>query len=285
MITTFREACFALGLLEDDQEWITCFPEVVTFTSGQSLRTLFTTALLFGSTCNPLELWNKFEDYICNNLKCRLEQQKLIHLGASVSDAQIDYGLYLIYQILADSNKTLMQLEIPSPIIIQDQNNGNPLLVEEYNCNTELQAVLYNRLFAQMNIQQRYCFNIIMVAFDQPQTAQFFLQGPARTGKTFLYHALCSYIRQQGKIGLCVASSGITAQLFPGGRTSHSRFKIPFITIPVSSDDTCSRQRHCLNFSRFETRASLYRIVNQECISYVASSRGRHSLIKYLFLK
>ena len=67
--TTFHEACSALGLLEDDQEWITCFQEAVTFTTGQSLRTLFTTTLLFGSICNPLELWNKFKDYICDDLK------------------------------------------------------------------------------------------------------------------------------------------------------------------------------------------------------------------------
>ena len=47
----------------------TFFQKAVTFTTGQSLRTLFTTALLFVSICNQSELWNKFQDYICNNLK------------------------------------------------------------------------------------------------------------------------------------------------------------------------------------------------------------------------
>ena len=115
---------------------------------------------------------------------------------------------------------------MPSPIIVRGQDNGNPLLAEEYYYNTELQGVLYNSLLAQMNIQQGYCFDKIVAALDQPQTARFSIQGPAGTGKTFLYCALCSYIRQQGKIVLCVASSGIAAQLLPGGRTSHSRFKI-----------------------------------------------------------
>ena len=130
-----------------------------------------------------------------------------------------------------------MQFEISSPIIIWDQNNGNPLLAEEYNYNTELQAVLYNSLFAQRNIQQRYYFNTIIAVLDQPQTAQFFLQGPAGTGKTFLYRTLCSYIRQQGKIVLCVASSGIAAQLLPGGWTSYSRFKIP---LHLNESSICS---------------------------------------------
>jgi len=42
-----------------------------------------------------------------------------------------------------------------------------------------------------------------------------------------IYKCLCHYYRGQGKIVLCVASSGIAALLLPGGRTAHSRFSIP----------------------------------------------------------
>ena len=63
------------------------------------------------------------------------------------------------------------------------------------------------------------------------------MQGPAGTGKTFLYKLLCSYFRSKGKIVLCVASSGIAALLLPGGRTSHSRFKIP---IMIHESSTCA---------------------------------------------
>ena len=83
-----------------------------------------------------------------------------------------------------------------------------------------------------MNHEQRECFEIITNAItlheqnpDSP--ASFFLHGPAGTGKTFLYNVLCSHYSAQRKIVLCVASSGIAAQLLPGGRTAHSRFKIP----------------------------------------------------------
>mgnify|MGYP003703143497 CR=1 FL=1 len=37
-------------------------------------------------------------------------------------------------------------------------------------------------------------------------------------------------IRSQGKIALAVASSGIATLLLPGGRTPHSRFRIPIDT-------------------------------------------------------
>lgn len=50
----------------------------------------------------------------------------------------------------------------------------------------------------------------------------FFLDGPAGTGKTILYKALCYNIHAWNKIVLCVASSGFAALLLPGGHTSHT---------------------------------------------------------------
>jgi hypothetical protein len=50
------------------------------------------------------------------------------------------------------------------------------------------------------------------------------MEGPARL---FLWTTVLNFIRSKGKVPLAVASSGIAALLLPGGRTPHSRFKIP----------------------------------------------------------
>jgi hypothetical protein len=55
----------------------------------------------------------------------------------------------------------------------------------------------------------------------------FFVNGLGSTGKTFLYNCLLSTVRAQGRVAVAVASSGIVALLLDGGRTAHSRFKIP----------------------------------------------------------
>nr|XP_027086673.1 uncharacterized protein LOC113708416 [Coffea arabica] len=55
----------------------------------------------------------------------------------------------------------------------------------------------------------------------------FFVDGPGGTGKTFLYRALLASLRSQGYVAIAVATSGVAASLLPGGRTAHSRFKIP----------------------------------------------------------
>ncbi|OMO93711.1 DNA helicase PIF1, ATP-dependent [Corchorus olitorius] len=60
------------------------------------------------------------------------------------------------------------------------------------------------------------------------------------TGKTFLWNTIIAGIRSVGKIALAVASSGIASLLLPGGRTAHSRFKIPS-TIQECSTCTISK--------------------------------------------
>ena len=68
-----------------------------------------------------------------------------------------------------------------------------------------------------------------------------FLNAPGGYGKTFLIDALLSTVRGLGKIALAVASSGIVAELLEGGRTVHSKFKIP-IPINESSVSNISLQ-------------------------------------------
>jgi len=58
----------------------------------------------------------------------------------------------------------------------------------------------------------------------------FFLYEYGGTGKTFMWSTLSSALRSKGKIVLTVASSGIASLLLPGGRTTHSKFRIP---IPI----------------------------------------------------
>jgi len=86
-------------------------------------------------------------------------------------------------------------------------------------------------MFAVFNTEQLECYTKIPQAVATRQyeskSQSFFLHGPAGIGKTFLYKFLCSCLRAKGQIVLCVASSRIAAQLLPGGRTAHSRFKIP----------------------------------------------------------
>ena len=56
---TFREACFALGFLEDDGQFIEAIKEASVWGSGYSLRYLFARMLLSGSMDRPNHVWEK----------------------------------------------------------------------------------------------------------------------------------------------------------------------------------------------------------------------------------
>ena len=53
---SFQAAYLALGLLNDDQEWVTCFTESITYATRSQLHWLFVTALIFGGISDSLTL-------------------------------------------------------------------------------------------------------------------------------------------------------------------------------------------------------------------------------------
>jgi hypothetical protein len=65
----------------------------------------------------------------------------------------------------------------------------------------------------------------------------------------FLYKALLARVRFMGLIAVATATSGIAASIMPGGRTAHSRFKIP---IKLGDNTVC-------NFSKQSRMAALLR--------------------------
>jgi len=82
-------------------------------------------------------------------------------------------------------------------------------------------------LLSTLNAGQLHAFNSITTTVANNEPGFFFVSGYGGTGKTYLWRCIVSYLRAQNKIVLTVASSGVAALLLPGGRTAHSRFKIP----------------------------------------------------------
>src|ERR1700752_1477346 len=84
----------------------------------------------------------------------------------------------------------------------------------------------------RLNPEQQIIYNTIVAALNGKFDKHlFFIDGPGETGKTFLYNLILAYIRSKehglNGIAIAVASSEIAALLMSGGRTAHSRFKIP----------------------------------------------------------
>ena len=211
--------------------------------------------MTFGQLSNAALLWIEFSNFICDDLDHQLQQifpnndiysndnDELFHQGS----AALDYGLYLIDVKLRDQGHSLEEYNMPEfehnwydalrrSSAIQ---SSNALINEQRSYNVDNEAAIYQSRYAIFNQDQKAAFDCIVQEIESNDTGNsncFFLHGPAGTGKTFVYNTIGSYLRSQNKIVLCVASSGIAALLLTGGRTSHSRLKIP---LSIDESSTC----------------------------------------------
>ena len=88
-----------------------------------------------------------------------------------------------------------------------------------------------------LNVEQMAGYEEILDHVLKNKGQVFFVDGPGGTGKTYFYKALIAKVRSMDLIVVATATSGIAASIMPGGRTAHSRFKIP---IKLSVNTMCS---------------------------------------------
>lgn len=231
---TFREACLARGLLEDDGEWRQCLLEASVMQTGEQLRYLFATLLLFCSPAKPELLWNEFHEHICDDLGYRLQCGG--HQDPQANEIS-DYGLWLIESIPMKTQwKRLNDFpDMPVPQRDWEDIAENSLIGEQLNYNQDHERNLAGERLVQLNPEQLHAYHEIIFSVENHTGQTFFLNGPGGTGKTFVYNTVCNMVRSHGWIALCVASSGIASLLLCGGRTAHSTFKIPLSLHPEST--------------------------------------------------
>lgn len=100
------------------------------------------------------------------------------------------------------------------------------------------------RALDMLNAEQKFAFDQILHKVSSDEPGLFFIDGPGGTGKTFLYRVLLAAIRSRNQIALATASSGVAAGILPGGRTAHSRFKIP---LQIDENSVCGvTKQSCL---------------------------------------
>lgn len=234
---TFREACLARGLLEDDGEWRQCLQEAADLQSGTRLRHLFATLLLFCNPTQPDILWYTFRHHICDDLRHRLTTS----MGRQnpTDDVVYDFGLHLLNKILRQSGRSLAEFPpMPTPQEDWDAQAENHQIAQQLDFDREAERRSLQERLPLFNEEQANAYHRIIQSVEQQTGQLFFLNGPGGTGKTFVYNTICHRVRSEGWIVLCVASSGIAALLLRSGRTAHSTFKIPIDGL--TDDSHCS---------------------------------------------
>ena len=169
--------------------------------------------------------------------------------------------LYHLSDILHDQGKSLSLFHLPQPTSsraevfrIATAVGSTELRSEQLAYNPEESAEQATINSALLNAQQQRAFEAFCTAINSTRSttipnrgevtscdptipAVFLWQAAGGTGKTFTARTCIDYARGQGKIMLCVASSGLAATLLQGGRTAHSLFRIP---VDIEEHSTCN---------------------------------------------
>jgi hypothetical protein len=234
---TFKEACAARGLLKDDNEWYEAFNEASNWATAPQLRILFTTMLTFCNLEDERKFydqnWRKMTDDIEHYLK--LKYHPVIY---HPTDSELqDLLLEELEEILAKNGISINNYNLPPRMTPYNHAHNNRLIEEELTYDTNMLEYEANRLYNQLNADQKHAFDQIIDSVLKQEPNIFFVAGHGGTGKTFLWNTVVSYLRARKKIVLTVASSGVASLLLPNGRTAHSRFRIPIDIDEISICD------------------------------------------------
>ncbi|XP_074265441.1 uncharacterized protein LOC141587873 [Silene latifolia] len=230
---TFKEACYAHGLLNNDKEWHEAMSEANRWAMPWQLRKLFVTMILFCEVTDITKLWEESYGMLSDDIE-RKKRRLFGDPNLELSDAaRRSYTLLEIDKILMRYGKRLADIEgMPQPVESDVHGMENMLIRDEKKYDRKQLREEWEGKVKLLNTEQR-----VIDAVNSELPELFFVYGHRGTGKTFLYGAISARLRSEGKIVLNVASSGIAALLLPGGRTAHSRFDIP---IELFDDSTCN---------------------------------------------
>lgn len=217
--STFQDAATELGLYTDSSESTQTLLEAVsTLRTPRQLRWLFTDLLANDCIEFPLSTWDTFRDELCKDFLIQ---------HSNVSSIAETCALQELQTFLTQHGKSLADYGLPLPTFLQVESM---LEIERWSNNRLLIFQRAQESYMSLNDEQQHIFNLIWNAVEENTSLPLFMDGKAGTGKTTVITTLCDALRGMEKIVLPTATSAFAAQLYPGGRTTHSMFKVHFLT-------------------------------------------------------
>jgi hypothetical protein len=219
---SFQEASIALNLFSDETEAEYCLNEAIgSLRTPYQMRLLFVHLLTNDCITSPLTIWEKFKNALSEDFYFSNDQR----WSSAFTDS-----LLQISANLREHGKTPGDYGLPQP-----ESCGNEVTAEIQRWSSQIPQLLSTAQYALtiFTPEQRHIFELVHTAIESNNPLCLFVDGKAGRGKTFLVNALCSQVRGHGRIALATATSGFAAQLYPGGRTTHSTFKVSQISLII----------------------------------------------------
>ena len=215
LFRTYQEAATVMGLFVDENEGIYALREFIeTLHTLWQLQILLVHLLVNDLLPTPINVWNDIHEHFALNFT--LQNGGLVEIG-------VDRVLQELITYLEEYGKQLADYGLPEP------DSHSQEVEHEMVCwggNHEMLAAWADRAYNMFNNEQKDIYEDVIHAVIHHMPLLMLIDGKAGWGKTFLVCAIIDRIRSMGQIALPTATAAFAAQLYLGGWTTHSAFKV-----------------------------------------------------------
>jgi hypothetical protein len=129
---TFKDACIAMGLLANDNEWHQALEEVGLWALGQQLRDMFASMLMFCEVTNLRQLWDAHWESLNDDIEAMTRRERDDPTITLSEDVLKDRALYEIDQVFIHNRHHLEDFPmLPKSNYIPSVHGGNRLVQEK----------------------------------------------------------------------------------------------------------------------------------------------------------
>jgi hypothetical protein len=211
---TFKDACIAMGLLANDNEWHQALEEVGLWASGQQLCDMFASMLMFYEVTNPKQLWDAHWESLSDDIEAMTHREHDDPTVTLFEDVLKDCVLYEIDQVFIRNRHHLEDFPtFPKFNYVPHVHGKNRLVQEELAYDQHSLTTYADDVENRFNDDQCNAYETILNVVINKNRKLFFVYGNGGIGKTFVWTTLLSRLRRQGKIMLAVTSSRIASLL------------------------------------------------------------------------
>ncbi|XP_042059505.1 uncharacterized protein LOC121804017 [Salvia splendens] len=177
---TFRDACFALGLLDDDKEYVHGIVEASFWASAHSLRLLYVSLLTSESISCPDFVWQSCWKQLSEDVL--YSRRKLTNNpGLILSEDEIqNLALAEIEKLLQNLGKTLRDFHgLPYPDIQYFESCENRLIIDELCYDRDVLPSEYSECISKFTDEQLCVHDTIMSSVYSMMEEYFLFTGSA----------------------------------------------------------------------------------------------------------
>ena len=187
----YEQACYALGLLADDKEFIDAIIEACELASGNQLRRLFVSLLVMNTMSKPDVVWNATWKLLSDEILHH--KRKLNNLPGTIfstfTNIIILFSLYIFFVGLQIADPQLQEIEmllvsngrslkefvsLPQPDMSNSSLFQNNFIMDELNYDKEDMGRQHASMLQDLNCEQLKVYKEIMSAVILQEEGFFF---------------------------------------------------------------------------------------------------------------